>query len=592
MKNSVKYLLMLVLPFLAFACQEKDDYTPGEVPAGPQVYFSGENKTTVSLSSQETSFDIIVARANADAATDVNINTTGAAPLFEVPNKVSFGAGENKANLTVTYDPDKLGFENPVTFTVALDSAVTTPYGSGSLTITASIPAPWTSLGMGTYGDYRLGFEKKCEIQQSDLDPTMFRVLAPYAVNGLDQAVASPELDLWVLNEGDTMFDVEMTEDGIVYFDPCQTGNYNATYSAYEYLLHVVNFKAGSDPAEWAWSKVVEYQENGLPGVIQIAPYYYMDDVGGFNYHTTDEVILIVFPGFVQKDYSVEVSYNGTYTDTDGNPGVMASVAMGADVESVRVFVAASGEENAAIEAVTTDGEWPYAEVTASGSAAVPFASKPADGSYTILAVSYADGEAQKLGDASFKYKAPTAEEETWTAIATGTYTYTIMFGNEDGTPYDDEGLVLWQSDQNPYSYKITHCFYDVDCCFTMLPSGAIVMADQETGAVDSTYGMIYIDDVTDAYGTNEYGVSECKRTYDEAGNVTSEVYNFAVVYYCSAGVFGKGIETFTVTGPAPEEGEGEEAPAMRKPAAQVKSCDKTALPLHTFEIPAFKAIR
>ena len=591
MKKSVKYLLMFVLPFLAFACQEEDVYTPGEMPDGPQVYTSGENSTSIKLSSQETSFDLIVARAKADAALDVNITTTGATSFIQIPSKVSFAAGEDKTNLTVTYDPEAMGFDNPVTFTVAIDSAMTTPYGSGSLTVTATIPAPWTSLGMGTYTDYRIGFSKKCEIQQSDLDPSQFRVVSPYAVNGLDQDVADPELYLWVLNEGDSMFDVEMVEDGIVYFDPCQTGNYNGNYSAYEYLLHVVNFKVGSDPAEWAWSKVVEYQENGLPGVIQIAPYYYMDGVGGFNYHTTDEVIMIVFPGFVQKDYSVEVAYAGTYTDPDGNPGIMANVEMGADVESVRIFVAASGEEDAAIEAVTSDGEWPYAEITASGSAAVPFASEPSDGSYTILAISYADGEAQKEGDATFKYTAPKAEKETWKAIATGTYTYTLFFGSEE-EPYDDEGLVLYQSEQNPYSYKIAHCYYDVDCCFTMLPSGAIVLADQETGYVDSSVGMIYVDDVTDAFGSTKYGVSSCEKTYDEEGNVASVVYNFAIVYYYGNAAISYGVEKFTVTGPAPEEDEEGNAPAMRKPAPQSVTINKMAKPLEPIQIPTVMAIR
>ena len=41
---------------------------------------------------------------------------------------------------------------------------------------------------------------------------------------------------------------------------------------------------------------VDSYQENGLPAVVYIAPWWYMNGVGGYNYSTAQYVELI-FPG-------------------------------------------------------------------------------------------------------------------------------------------------------------------------------------------------------------------------------------------------------------------------------------------------------
>ena len=56
-------------------------------------------------------------------------------------------------------------------------------------------------------------------------------------------------------------------------------------------------------------NKVLFYKEDGVtPGLIQIAPFFYMFGIGGWNAVSAGNVF-INFPGFEQKDYSVAVSY-------------------------------------------------------------------------------------------------------------------------------------------------------------------------------------------------------------------------------------------------------------------------------------------
>ena len=120
-----------------------------------------------------------------------------------------------------------------------------------------------------------------------------------------------------------------------------------------------------------------------------------------------------------------------------------------------------------------------------------------------------------------------------WVEIATGDYTYSLFF---DGV---DEDLTLYQNEVDPTRYKIEHWGYDVDFTFTYdEETGEVVVDDQEIGYEYGSYGMVYVDERADYFGTTEAGTS-----YYENGT-----FYFCVVYYVSAGYFDYGYETFTIT--------------------------------------------
>lgn len=123
---------------------------------------------------------------------------------------------------------------------------------------------------------------------------------------------------------------------------------------------------------------------------------------------------------------------------------------------------------------------------------------------------------------------------QTYTPRYVGDYTYNIYWGGVD------PGLTLCQSDIYPDRWKIEHWGSDVDFFFTWNQETNEILVDDQFCANNSTYGPVNVCDIVTYAGSKDYGES----FYDDA----NKVFNFAVIYYVSAGNFGNGFETFTIT--------------------------------------------
>lgn len=129
-------------------------------------------------------------------------------------------------------------------------------------------------------------------------------------------------------------------------------------------------------------------------------------------------------------------------------------------------------------------------------------------------------------------YSLTITKDYTWTLTAKGTYTYSLYWSG------DDEGLPVYKAEEKEGLYKISNWGYGVDYQFELDKStGAIVVADTYTGYDHSDYGPLYIVDFM------TYAGEENPYSYYEDG-----VCNFCIFYYVSAGYFGYGYETFTIT--------------------------------------------
>lgn len=522
------------------SCNDEVEYTPAEVPGNAQVYFPSTNSSTIELSVDGSSFNVTVMRVNTDEAQTVSITAACESSNYTIPSSVSFAQGEETGLLTIGYDADAMEYDDytEITLTIA-DESATTPYGLSVYTFTAGIPAPWTSLGYCTYTDdfmttfYSIdNLSYSVEIQENDLYPGYFRLVNPYgAAYGYNEDGDWDDSQDWYLEihaEDPTAVYMYVQETGMDWgygmisvgslagyymeqgghsLDEVKAAGYTGTYED-----GIITFPAGDMLISMA-----NYNSGGL---------YYANNNGAFR---------VVMPGTVLADYSLSVSYNGKYTDTDGNDaGVLAEVTeIGSDLEEVRVAVVEGTDVSQVAEGIA-NGTVSYVSTTSTGLLMVPFDETPVDGRYTVVAVGYADGEAEATASATFTYM---STAETWTEIATGDYTYTLFFGSED-EPALDSGLTLYQSDSNSNRYKIEHWGYDVDFIFTYdAETGEVVVSDQETGYVHPSYGMVYVDELADYAGTTEMGTS-----YYEDGT-----FYFCVVYYVSAGNFDYGYETFTL---------------------------------------------
>lgn len=553
---------MLALPVLAgmTACSESEaDYTAAEVLAGEQVFFPSEMPTTCELSTEASSTTVPLYRVKKDNALTVNLVSTSTSENIKVAPSAQFAEGETVANVTISYNPEQVVAGKYDTITISIsDDSYTTPYGATAVTLLVGQAEPWVSIGNGYFSDgyFATGYFR-VKIEQNQLNPDIYRVVAPYATmwNYFGEAdylaKADPYFTFRILEKGTVLgknsdgVEVATPVDGCVYYADVNTGYVNSNYDDFVSVLHPARLVSRTSEETLANNAVVAWQEDGKPGLVDLAPMYYLKNYGGgWDYTKNSGIIEIIMPGYELKDYSVAVSYQGRYYDADDNLYAVASVdELGEDVAEVRLVVTAGKDSyNDGISAIlgAEEGDASIVSSKGLGSVNVPMPADAETGKYTVTAVTFdADGEAQEVGYFTFSYTASGAVEDTWTLVGNGDYTYTLFFGSEE-EPEVDAGLALYRNDQNPARFKIEHWGYDVDFFFTMDAEGNVLVDDQETGYVHPSYGMVCVDDAVDYRQDSGWGVS----SYDsETGT-----FNFAVVYYVSAGVFGYGTETFKLT--------------------------------------------
>jgi hypothetical protein len=529
------------------ACGDDDaKYTPAEQEPGAQVYFPSTNSSSVSLSTANTSFNVIVNRVVTDEATTVPVTVTGNDEgYYTVPSSVSFAQGESTATLAVSYDPEVVGYDNYTSLTFTLASEYTTEYGMSSYTVKVGIPAPWKSLGQCTFVEDFLttfyGIENiayNVEIQENMLQPGYFRL-----VNAFGEAYPYNDPGDWDDSQ-DWYLEIHAEDPDGVYMSVQETG------MAWSYGMFTVGSLAGYY-IERQGKTLEEMKAAGYTGtykdgiitfpaktmLVGMADY----NNGGLYTANGSGAFKVVMPGVVLADYSVEVAYAGKYTNAAGeDAGVIANLnSVGADVDFVRLAVVPGTDTDYAFEAARSENVNVVDVDPSTAQALVPFTEAPEDGKYILVAISYSGKVAQEASYATFKYVSSGEAAETWTAQYVGNYTYTQFFGSED-EPAVDEGLVLYQSDKDANRWKIEHWGYDADFIFTFdQTTGEILVQDQETGYEYGSYGMVMVDDIVDYTGSQNYGYS-----YYENG-----AFHFNVVYYVSAGIFSYGEETFELTG-------------------------------------------
>ena len=261
----------------------------------------------------------------------------------------------------------------------------------------------------------------------------------------------------------------------------------------------------------------------------------------------SDGLVLIDKSSVPEADFSMRIF------NADGSEEIKAGGMFGEDIASAKAFLVQDKLTSEALTAILsgeTEGyDMELAEIedddyTFGGSTFIPMAADAPTGTYTIVVIGYdADGEAQEYDYTEFKYQNPNDSAPTFSPWAIGDFTYTVFFTETDDNgeeiPYVDEDLTILRGDSNPNRFKVEHWGYDVDFFFEFQEDGSILVDDQPTGYVHSSYGMVNVRDFVTASGSTEQGQS----SYDaETGT-----FKFLVNYYVSAGSFGSGVETLEV---------------------------------------------
>ena len=389
---------------LAAACTQVEEYQPGDPDVeGCYGVFFPEQEASESLEidpADPCEIEVTVARKLTEGAIQVPYEIVNNTDDIFKATPIEFEDGQAETTFTVSFDGAKEGEPYSCEIHVT-DPQYASKYSSGSSYFTINVTrVKWENIGKVQYTDNFFGFEKPYEvgIEQSQSNKNQFRLLNPYkaaydqgATYLLDAGQSDDYLTFEVMTKGEEYNGFTCPSDDLVIFDAYNTGTiYNPTYPVAIMLVHPSNM-TNTTTDNWSFSKVVEYQEPDgegaiLPGKVQLAPWFYMNGVGGYDLSAEDDVITIIFPGYEVIDATLKLTAG---VATDGSLPV--KFTLGEDVTSVKYAVYEGELSNSAVtekvEAIDEGTETDVRTVEESGS--ISLSDLGETGVYTLVAVGY-----------------------------------------------------------------------------------------------------------------------------------------------------------------------------------------------------------
>lgn len=419
------------LALFAAACSPVEEYKPGseDDPTCFGVYFPAQETAIVRSPEESTMISFTVARTNTEGDLVVPVTVSDTSSIFNIkPVNAVFEDGQSETTISFDYARIAVGQEYLVSLSIEGDEFVS-KYSTlpSNLDFTVLVEK-WNDLGVGTFtmNVYWDSFTCAVRFFQSDLNPAIYRIkMHEVREDGTTDLIFSEEqntyLYLKVLKKGDKVFDNVADKDDLVFFDVFHTGIINSTYNAELLFVHPGSLSSFT-VSDWYYNKVIQVKEDGSPAVIQLAPYIFMNGIGGWSFIDQDEAIILVLPGCQLVNYSMEIEAG--YSENGVLP---VKFELGADVAKVK-YAIYPGTLNSA-QVTRYAGQ--IADGSAEGIATLPAdgiakLTLPETGVYTVVAVSFdAAGEAQETATATINYVAEgdNKDVELYSGlVATGKY--------------------------------------------------------------------------------------------------------------------------------------------------------------------------
>ena len=451
-------LLFPALMAISSCEEEMSNYTPAEPATGAQVYFEGAVNTNFVVNAVDSVFTVKLTRVQKDSVATIALKAeadSATLTKFSFPSVATFAAGEATTTISCVAKVDSMEFDTPYTVKLCIaNEEDATLYGQSFVNLKVTCPAPWKSLGMGKFSEGFLGTAGEyfdVEILQNELAPNQFRVVEPYA-GILGDIAVDKYLDFTILPAGTAFKDYVLDAEYVVFND-YNMGQWNSNYAEDIFALHPYRFGMTLDL--WAYNVVLDYQENGLPGEVSLAPYFYLFEQGGGWNQTKETTISILFPGYVKADYSSALEFAGLFTKPDGSMFAVGNLALGADAAEVKAIVMPADADAAAVADAIAAGELEAIDVEA-GRIEVPFNAEELGGNnFQIVTVVLFEGAVKSVAAASFEYYGA-GNSNPWQSLGTGLYTDDVILPMfyENGTPATYEVEILEHS-ENPGLYRI-----------------------------------------------------------------------------------------------------------------------------------------
>lgn len=441
------------------ACDNKfDDYDPAEKVEGAQAYFSNESATTYTVSKIDAApIALTVMRVDTESALSLPITLTqGEEAAFSAPEKAEFKAGQNKATINLTYDPEKLedGASYKVTLAIG-DQSATTPYGNNVMALTIKVPEPYVLLGKALIREDIIAtifsidnIEWEVEVYENLNTPGYI-----YLKNAYTSEFPYNEPGDYV--EGDTYFAINISDPTKVVIPKQGLGcDWNPT-SYGEFIVGTAEYGTLEN-------NIITFPTNGLLIGMQI----YTD--GGFGWYANSKGLFrVALPGAVLTDFSLSLAYGGFRVDSDDETTyTITRAAFGADVAKIQyayvegditndaeaIEAAIAGIADGSIESTIVDAVADNAETDAMDLVSPnPLAS----GIYTIVALPLNEAEEAQVKDAAIlSFYNPGVGEAAVPEVDLAAYAMTL----EELETYDESltGMAAYYASAG---YNSTNCF-------------------------------------------------------------------------------------------------------------------------------------
>ena len=441
-----RYSVLAIALAAGFAsCSDDDDPVLG--PQSPGVYFPTDDALEVTLDRKANTFEVAVSRLGETPEATYSLVGEADSEVFTLPTSVKFAEGETTTTVSIAYNQDAMGLDKAYdVFLGFAEGTVISDYGYPELEMAVTLPAPWKTIGTGTYNDLLVlpcyvDLEEpatwECELQQHEIDPTRFRWVHPYGEN-FAKYYASAGLGTLEPNEYDSKNEhyiefyivknkviiryqftgTEIGNDGPLYI--CNRGGRYSGNTPLEIAENApdecgdAEFETieDEDGKEFETIRTIFQGPNLLLLAFEPDPdgYYSLtNDPGGYNWWRE---------GVEIKDYDIDINYKGVLNTPDEESLVLADITLGADIVKAKAGLVKTAEPEEAIAAVIA-GEVEVQELEEEKNPGLTFA-YDGSGDYTLAVVALNEKDEEVSNQVLTFFVADTSAPKEWGAAQTG----------------------------------------------------------------------------------------------------------------------------------------------------------------------------
>ena len=537
------YLLVAAAAFgmLAASCQRAEEYEPAAKETGAQVFFMNTNDSQAGLLSTDTEYKLTLGRVETSSALTVNLAASGEATEYiTVPSSVSFAAGAETTELTLTFDASKMTPNEFYPLTIKItDESLQTLYGESCYDMTIGVAIPWQEFATGKFiaspdfDDYE---EEDHTLIYQDLGGGIYNCKIDDVFAGVDYCFIWDTNTNWI---SVPMQKTGYTSGGMyIYFSDAEGffGDYLGGALTGDALIEYAYTKQGYNRPH--------YDGNGG---FYLGDFFHFAaaDKKGSGWSFGGEPDIFIADGFIRLDFTTEISYGGMLVGAD-NTSTKAIINLKSEgdlPESIKWAASQTATPDELLEGILNGDALEFSgEVTPNAdSLSTVYLDGPV-GLWTIVTVPVSGGEMFEGFAASKVFKYPGIGASTGLELMTGNYTGTDYYGYEytlivEADPDDATGTKFTVKNLGIKNGLPFYAEFDPEAATLTVDGTAVGL--EKYGSLFGKGGFFYFNaDKTQVYGWEVYASAESDGSdplifnVDGSGFITTNNEEFAVVVY------------------------------------------------------------